>query len=202
MKFAKVAIGWTPGGDVEVVSAHELHSAEWSNKHHQIVTSPAYRSDLMGISGVSAQLAALVHFHMIVVRDNIDPMKAHKAFMDIDEYRDTVAADTLPARCAAVGNPEQTARASGAAPRPAAQTHQRGTPHPVEGPRQKSCRVASCLGAPGDVAAWRRDRAWSSAGRWAGQLSAPGDEENRRRTDTLSASQKRLITSHQVGVSW
>jgi hypothetical protein len=96
MKFERVAIGWTPGGDVDVVSACEIGRSERLEKH-PMKTSPVYRSDLMGIDGESAKLAVLVHFHMLVVRDNIDPAKVHKAFMDIEEYRDAIAADTLPA---------------------------------------------------------------------------------------------------------
>jgi hypothetical protein len=50
-----------------------------------------------GVKGEQAKLAVMVLFHMIVVRDKVDPMKVHNAFMDIDEYRDAIAADTLAA---------------------------------------------------------------------------------------------------------
>jgi hypothetical protein len=96
MEFRRVAIGWTPGGDVDVIAINELGRSEWFDKH-PMKTSPAYRDDLMGIAGESAKLAVLVHFHMLVVRDNIDPAKVHKAFMDINEYRDAIAVETLPA---------------------------------------------------------------------------------------------------------
>jgi hypothetical protein len=35
----------------------------------------------------------LTDFHQIVVRDGIDPQVAHKAFLEIDEYREIIAAD-------------------------------------------------------------------------------------------------------------
>jgi hypothetical protein len=95
MYFQEVAIGWTPGGDVDVIGINELERSERFNRH-PMKTSPAYRNDLIGISGVSAKLAILVHFHMLVVRDKVDPVKVHNAFMDINKYRDTIVADALP----------------------------------------------------------------------------------------------------------
>jgi hypothetical protein len=52
---------------------------------------------LSDISGESAKLAVLAIFHTLVVRDKVDPLKAHWAFMDITEYRDAIATDTLAA---------------------------------------------------------------------------------------------------------
>ncbi len=99
MYFKNTAIGWNPGGDVSVVgywgALDERAWSAWRSKY-LMHTSPVYRSDLAGISGESAQLAALVHFHMLVVRDKVDPMKVHEAFMDIEEYRDAIAPDALP----------------------------------------------------------------------------------------------------------
>ena len=50
-----------------------------------------------GIRGEDAKQAILAIFQMITVRDKVDPMKAHKALLDITEYRDAIAPDTLPA---------------------------------------------------------------------------------------------------------
>jgi hypothetical protein len=93
--FRRTAIGWSPGGDVDVVSLNEFDRLEWFNKHP--MKTGGFRSDLANVEGEDAKLAALVAFHMLVVRDKVDPMKAHNAFMDINEYRDAIVADTLPA---------------------------------------------------------------------------------------------------------
>jgi hypothetical protein len=96
MYFQRTAIGWTPGGDVDVIAINELGRSEWFDKHPGKV-SPAWRTDMIDITGAEAQLAVLAHFHMLVVRDKIDPAKVHKAFMDINEYRDAISMETLPA---------------------------------------------------------------------------------------------------------
>ncbi len=35
-----------------------------------------------------------IDFHTIVVRDRVDPQKAHEAFLAIDEYREHISPDT------------------------------------------------------------------------------------------------------------
>jgi hypothetical protein len=94
MYFRRTAIGWTPGGDVHVIALNELGHAEWFDKH--TMTTGGFRADLANVKGEQAQLAVMVLFHMLVVRDKVDPMKVHNAFMDIEEYRDVIVADALP----------------------------------------------------------------------------------------------------------
>jgi hypothetical protein len=96
MYFQRTVIGWTPGGDVDVIGVNEHGRAKWFDKHPGVVI-PSFRTDLMHMTEVETQLAVMAHFHMLVVRDNVDPAKVHKAFMDITEFRDTVAIETLPA---------------------------------------------------------------------------------------------------------
>jgi hypothetical protein len=38
-------------------------------------------------------LAMFILFNTLVVRDRIDPFRAHQAFLDIDEYRRTISPD-------------------------------------------------------------------------------------------------------------
>jgi hypothetical protein len=98
MYFQRSVIGWTPGGKVDVVSSNEYDRLKWFDEH-PIKISPAWATKQLpyDISGESAKLAVLALFHTLVVRDKIDPLKAHWALMDIKEYRDAIATDTLAA---------------------------------------------------------------------------------------------------------
>jgi hypothetical protein len=102
MYFQQVAIGWTPGddthdGEVDVIAINELGRAEWFDRHP--MSTGGFREDLSRVEPGSeqAKLAVLVTFHMLTVRDEVNPQKVHEAFMDINEYRDAVVSDSLVA---------------------------------------------------------------------------------------------------------
>jgi hypothetical protein len=102
MWFQRVAIGWTPGdekhdGEVSVIAINELGRSEWYDRHP--MSTGGFRDDLSQLEPGSeqAKLAVLVHFHMLTVRDKVNPKKVHEAFLDINEYRDVVVADSLAA---------------------------------------------------------------------------------------------------------
>jgi hypothetical protein len=62
------------------------------------ITGGAVFPEIANSAGKDAQLAVLAEFNAAVVRDHMDPQKAHKEFLKIDEYRDAIAPD-IPGAC-------------------------------------------------------------------------------------------------------
>ncbi len=103
MKAEQADIVWTPindgmhPGDVRV----ETHCSAWSRTGGDLWLSAArLEGDSQieeEISSIKQKLALFVNFHTLVVRDGIDPLKAHKAFLSIDEYRVTISREIFGA---------------------------------------------------------------------------------------------------------
>ena len=50
------------------------------------------------LRGDALKLALFLEFHELVVRDGVDPQRAHEAFLVIDEYAEAIAPDVRDAR--------------------------------------------------------------------------------------------------------
>ena len=98
MKACNAMIAWTPddheephehiwAGRVEVGPYPD--PLGWAKMYAQ--TAPAGAPS--GSSEEGQTLRVFLNFHTLVVRDGIDPLVAHQAFLAIDEYRESIAPD-------------------------------------------------------------------------------------------------------------
>jgi hypothetical protein len=110
MKAHEAMIAWTPArfsqpnapywntrGQVKVGPL--LHTDDGGNRDRDWTKGFAYTggaafTDRRKLRGDASAKMLLVDFVDMVVRDGIDPLVAHRAFMAIDEYRNSVAEDT------------------------------------------------------------------------------------------------------------
>lgn len=90
MKFKEALVAWNPStGDVAV--GPYADGSGWSRGYpmtdgaccHSTRTAPTLMSKYL----------LFVLFNTLVVRDGIDPRKAHEAFLKIDEYRRSISPD-------------------------------------------------------------------------------------------------------------
>lgn len=89
MRFKESMIAWNPRGEVLVVA--------WPDKarraEHLRYTVGACFSATDKLSPDEVVAQVFIDFHTLVVRDGIDPLKAHAEFMKIDEYRERISED-------------------------------------------------------------------------------------------------------------
>ena len=100
MKQSDAIIAWTPArwaelrpdtaGQVAVLPAPD---AEGAAKRF-MMRGGAGSSALQALTGEARIARLFIDFNTIVVRDEIDPQVAHRAFLAIEEYRCRVAPDT------------------------------------------------------------------------------------------------------------
>lgn len=121
MKAHEALIAWTPAG----IGEHEHDTPYWRTRG-QVKIGPLLRTDDGGnrdrdwtkgfactggaayttrrkLRGDASTKMVLVDFVDMVVRDGIEPLVAHRAFMTIDEYRESVAEDTARVGSEAAG---------------------------------------------------------------------------------------------------
>lgn len=89
MKYKKSLIAWNPKGDVKVVPWPDTGR----HAHGYKMTAGACYSEVDKYTAAEVQAMVMVNFHTLVVRDGIDPQKAHHAFLAIEEYRATISPD-------------------------------------------------------------------------------------------------------------
>ena len=89
MQLLDVVIAWNPNGTAKV--GPHLDPGRWS-KNFQ-VTDGADNTRWARFDENQRQKALFIVFHTMVVRDGVDVQVAHRAFMEIDEYRDLIAQD-------------------------------------------------------------------------------------------------------------
>ena len=81
MKIVDTDVVWTPGQGVRV----EPHGSNWTHTpgdrwmRAYDTQDPTRETDRL--------LGLFILFNTLVVRDGIDPLAAHSAFLEIDEYR-------------------------------------------------------------------------------------------------------------------
>lgn len=89
MDIKRSLIAWNPGGEVAI--------AEWPDHRGAsdgfLFTGGAAYVAWQHAGAESLRVQLFTEFHTIVVRDRVDPQKAHQAFLAIDQYRRWVAPD-------------------------------------------------------------------------------------------------------------
>ena len=100
MKQIEAIIAWTPArwaelkpetaGQVVVLAAPDEAGAS----KRFMMRAGASSSALAGLSDEARIARLFIDFQTIVVRDGIDPLVVHRAFLTIDEYRFRIAPDT------------------------------------------------------------------------------------------------------------
>lgn len=102
MKAAEALIAWTPAfetiptaGQAAVGPLVPLYGGDWAAAYSH-TGGQAHQA-----TGDRTKLLLFIQFHSMVVRDGIDPLVAHQAFLKIDEYAETIAPNLPGARGAA-----------------------------------------------------------------------------------------------------
>jgi hypothetical protein len=99
MKASTVLIAWTPSLHTEKATAGLVKvgpfvkegTIDWTKEYtHWVSAIDAQRRSLKGLEAVGA---LMLDFHTMVVRDGIDPLVAHDAFLGIDEYQSAISPD-------------------------------------------------------------------------------------------------------------
>lgn len=89
MRFTKAMIAWDVAGEVQVVP--------WPDKvglaDHLRNTVGACFSATHDLTPDQLVAQVFIDFNTLVVRDGIDPRKAHAEFLKIDEYREHMSPD-------------------------------------------------------------------------------------------------------------
>ncbi len=89
MQLIDVMIAWNPNGDAKV--GQHPDTVGWT-KQFQMTAGACY-SNWRTFTEDQRQKILFVEFHAMVVRDGVDPQVAHRAFMEIQEYRELIAPD-------------------------------------------------------------------------------------------------------------
>ena len=82
-------------GDIRVELRDSGREVEQGESWHQACKLSVLAHPENPDSRETHLLAMFLLFNQITVRDGVDPMKAHQAFLEIDEYRKTIAWDML-----------------------------------------------------------------------------------------------------------
>ena len=97
MKASQAKIAWTPvisnkptRGMVKIVDIRDC-KPDWDSGFQN--KSGAEFSDTKQLNGDKQIAMLFIEFNTLVVRDGIDPIAAHKAFLTIDEYCKSIALD-------------------------------------------------------------------------------------------------------------
>lgn len=100
MKQIEAVIAWTPlrwaelkpetAGQVMVLALPD--TGEEAKRY--MMRAGAVFSGLQALSEEARIARLFIDFQTLVVRDGIDPQAAHRAFLQIDEYRYRIAPDT------------------------------------------------------------------------------------------------------------
>lgn len=89
MKILECMYGWNTGGDVMVGPWPDR--TDWSFDYE--LTGGACYRHWHDMSPEMLALQIFIEFHTMVVRDGVDPQKAHNAFLKIEAYRKLIAPD-------------------------------------------------------------------------------------------------------------
>lgn len=107
MKASEAIVAWTPNrghwadketaGMVAVGPFMDAASdVDWTAVY--AMTGGAANVSRRKMKGPLQKMMVFVEFNTLVVRDGIDPNDAHKAFLKIDEYAETISPDIPGAR--------------------------------------------------------------------------------------------------------
>ena len=104
MKALYAVIAWSPvweetrAGDIDVGPAKGSGRTSGGWAHGLTMTMGAVWVDWKKLSPKDRLLRLMLEFNAVVVRDGIDPQRAHKAFLQIDEYAEHISRDMPGAR--------------------------------------------------------------------------------------------------------
>ena len=100
MKQIEAIIAWTPvrwadlkpdtAGQVAVLAMPDMDGVA----ERYIMRAGASSSSLLALTEEARVTRLFIDFQTIVVRDGIEPQRAHRAFLQIDEYRYRISPDT------------------------------------------------------------------------------------------------------------
>ncbi len=108
MKASEALIAWTPAhygpsdrrtapaGSIKIGYIIGEDERDWSEPYP--MTGGAAYAHVRELKGDAAALQLFLDWHAIVVRDGVDPQKAHEEFLKIDEYAQYIAPDIQGAR--------------------------------------------------------------------------------------------------------
>ncbi len=101
MKAKDALIAWTPPqwdrptrGQIAVGPLLSKEDRDWTTPF--AMTGGAAWVDRRKMTGLEAKAAVLVDFHTLVIVHGLDPHVVHRAFLAIDEYRDSIDPDSVP----------------------------------------------------------------------------------------------------------
>ncbi len=90
MKLLESMIVWNPGTDqIAVVRWPDCGRLSTGYRY----STGACEMRLHKMSREAQRALLFIHFNTIVVRDNVPPQAAHRAFLAIDEYRQLISPD-------------------------------------------------------------------------------------------------------------
>lgn len=91
MKITECMIAWNKKSKDVRVDRWPDHSG-WSDRY--TYTGGACEARVHRMTPDQRERLMFIMFNTIVVRDGCDPMAAHEAFLNIDEYRSLISPDT------------------------------------------------------------------------------------------------------------
>lgn len=99
MKALEAMIAWNPVSiDIPGKIPGEIRVGPWPDdkgwSDNHIMTMGACLLSRHKLPAETVALLVLADFHSCVVRDGIDPLKAHAEFLKIDEYRARISPDS------------------------------------------------------------------------------------------------------------
>lgn len=95
MKLKDTLTAWEPGTDrVKVGPLIYPGEPDWAYPYS--MTGGAAYTHVRRFEGKDARLFVMSEFIGVVVRDGCDPKAAHAAYLEIDEYRQSVPVDMVP----------------------------------------------------------------------------------------------------------
>jgi hypothetical protein len=99
LRFRDALIAWTPAHYRESPLAGQIlvtrlgHDIRVDQAGRHAMTGGAAYVKVRNMRGSEAVAQVFIDFHTIVVRDGLDPVTVHRAFLNIEEYRDRISPD-------------------------------------------------------------------------------------------------------------
>jgi hypothetical protein len=92
MKLVEAMYGWNRNSD-EIDVGPWPDTTGWSDRYS--LTGGACYTNIRQMAPDQLAAQIFIDFHMIVLRDGVDVQAAHRAFLKIDEFRRSIAPETM-----------------------------------------------------------------------------------------------------------